>query len=165
MLTTIKLAGPLQEAFFEKLESKNQLKTVYIYDARVTKSEIDSLKKLPKLESLRIYRCTLDEGVVDEIATLTNLELLSLGYGNISDGDVVKLKPLNNLRWLNLSGTQITDRGLKALADLKLGTIYLSDTAVTSEGVRHLEIPSVYAWNCGIREADLGEVKFRFNER
>ncbi len=169
-LERIKLRGPFPDNLFQKLTSLKTLKSVYFYDAPITKHQVVQLSKLPALESLRLIRCPMSEGVIERIGSLHQLETLSLHDCRVSDNDVAKLTNLQNVTWMNLSRNKISDQAMEAIIRMnRLGTVYLDRTSVTSDGLNQLKkmpmLQYVYARDCGINAADLGDVKFRFNSR
>ncbi len=80
---------------------------------------------------------TLDEAI-EHLVHLDNLESLSLS-NNTTDLELVQLEKVYWLRSLNLSGTDITDAGLKHLAQLRnLNFLHLEETTVSDKAVLEL---------------------------
>jgi hypothetical protein len=72
------------------------------------------------------------------VARLSKLGELSLGYTRVSDGGVKYLTKLP-LHGLNLCGTEVTDYGLKDIAQIEeLHYLNLSETNVTDRGIEAL---------------------------
>ena len=70
-----------------------------------------------------------------------------------TDADLGELCELHHFSGLGLTKTQITDKGLRTVANLRWVTLLtLNGTTVTDEGLRHLETMSnldiVYLRNC-----------------
>lgn len=73
----------------------------------------------------------------------TETNYLSVSFVNArsaTDADLQLLLPLKKqLLWLNLGRTEITDEGLKVIAQLSaLRQIHFNNTSITDEGIKHL---------------------------
>jgi hypothetical protein len=115
MLSSRKLTGVELNRGLQELSGLEGLQALYLWDTKVTDSEMK------------------------EIAKLKNLQTLDLGDTQVTDQGLKVLAGMKNLQTLNLSGTQVTDAGLNELAGVKsLQALYLVGTKVKGSGLKEL---------------------------
>jgi hypothetical protein len=140
------------------LRDLTRLKTLYVWDTRVSAADLVYLEKMVKLEELVLPRIPLSDADLAHFARLTKLKGLILSGNRITnDGlahlaaikdmqfltlqqtSVTSLEPiraLTRLKQLNLAGSPIDDAGLKpasAFHDLEM--LWLNQTRVTDAGM------------------------------
>ncbi|HUP39674.1 MAG TPA: hypothetical protein VM115_06110 [Vicinamibacterales bacterium] len=104
---------------------------------RITDVGVAKLANLKKLRSLNLSGSVVSVSALKTLGELPNLERLSLwNAGGITDGSPAAFGSLQSVTSLDLSNTGVGDRTLLALAKLpRLHRLYVSDTAVTAEGI------------------------------
>lgn len=117
--------------------------------SNTTAEELD-LAGLPKLTSLKLTQATANDQTLATLAATPNLESLEAGSRDhtgyspqrteITDAGLKPLADLKNLKKLDLTGARITDGGLQILAAVEnLEELQLGGTSITDEGLKHLE--------------------------
>ena len=71
-----------------------------------------------------------------ELPALKNLWYLHIPNANLTDAAVRVILQFRNLKELNLAGSALSDVGLVALAPLQLDALYVSNTNVTTNGIK-----------------------------
>ncbi|MEY3423218.1 MAG: hypothetical protein RIR48_3548 [Bacteroidota bacterium] len=94
----------------------------------------NQLKELLPLKShiirLKATGCQLGNDLIPLVAKMDNLLTLFLDHSNISDNHLVSLNSLKKLRYLNLTNTSVTNDGFKQLNIPALQNIYLYGTKI-----------------------------------
>ncbi len=115
-----------------------QLTAVELSGPWVTDAALEQLPSLPKLIRLGLASSGVtDDGILKMLKRFPKVRFLHVGGTKASE----KILPfLTEMRELHLDSLPITDEGLKALhAAKQLGTVTLTKTRVTAEGVRALQ--------------------------
>ena len=89
-----------------------------------------------------LYRNNLtvnDTDLRERLNPPEHVTVLLLGGTEVTDEGLKTLANYNQLEWLDLMATRTTDAGLAHIAGLKnLRELWLTDTAVTDDGLAHL---------------------------
>ena len=135
---------------------------------RITDFGVAKLVNLKKLRYLNLSGSVVTGAALKTLAGFPNLQRLSLwNVEGINDSAAAGFESLQNITSLDLSNTGIGDRTLMALAKLpKLQRLYVSDTAVTQEGVaafKQQHASAVISWGTrpAPREPLVGSTKPR----
>lgn len=132
------------DAGVKELAGLQSLTLLYLDDTQVTDAglkELAKLKNLTKLLLNKTYRSKPRERDFRQTGRNDprNPNSLQPGHAQVTDAGLKELAELKNLTSLQLGGTQVSDAGLKELAGLKnLSTLHLNDTQVTDAGVKEL---------------------------
>jgi hypothetical protein len=97
------------------------------------------LESLTELRTLELFNTRVTDAGLERLGGLTGLERLQLSIAEVTDAGLEHLKGFANLRELDLSGAQVTDAGLEHLQGLtNLVQLDLHGTQVTEQGVKRL---------------------------
>jgi len=103
----------------------------------VTDAGFATLSSLTNLKELRCEQCKIDKRGLDPFVSL---ESLDMSYSTFSNNSMAGLENMRNLRRLYLRDTAVTDEGLKHLAGLtKLEELDLYGAKVTDRGISYLK--------------------------
>lgn len=107
-------------------------------DLRLTDTQFETVARLEELGRLDLYGVPLTNAV-EPLASLSQLKSLNLAGADGGDEQLEMLRPaLANLKSLAV-GPRTSDDGLAALADsTELSMLFLGDSQVTGEGLRHV---------------------------
>lgn len=112
--------------------------TTGLRSAKLTIEKLALLKDVTNLEVLSVNTDHFRDIGLQHLKSLKQAESLELS-GRITNADLVQLNGVTNLRHLTL-GSDVTDAGMKHLARLTcLQSLSLTDTQVTTKGLRHLK--------------------------
>ncbi len=79
---------------------------------------------------LKATGCQLGNDLIPLVAKMDNLLTLFLDHSNISDNHLFSLNSLKKLRYLNLTNTSVTNNGFKQLNIPALQNVYLYGTKI-----------------------------------
>ena len=135
-----KLAQNANESLFESIGTLDRLETLTLDELNDFPETFLALLRLPNLKSLFISPS--DEvppgmhAVVELISQMPQIESLGL-YGDwVNDDTILQLHPLDNLTSLRIADTDVTDSGLRQLANHhRLQSLDLRFTKVTQEAM------------------------------
>ena len=103
----------------------------------VTDAGFATFSGLTNLKELRCEQCKIDKRGLDPFVSL---ESLDMSYSTFSNNSMAGLENMRNLRRLYLRDTSVTDEGLKHLAGLtKLEELDLYGVKVTDRGIAYLK--------------------------
>jgi uncharacterized membrane protein len=100
--------------------------------------ELTAIKE--QMVFLSLAKLPVKDSDLQLIAQFENLERLDLNFTNISAKGLSVLKTLNRLKSLSLSGTQVNFTDIQAVLPVfkKLQAVYLWDTPLTQDDIKHL---------------------------
>ena len=100
--------------------------------------ELTAIKE--QMVFLSLAKLPVKDSDLQLIAQFENLERLDLNFTNISAKGLAALKTLNRLKSLSLSGTQVNFTDIQAVLPVfkKLQAVYLWDTPLTQDDIKHL---------------------------
>jgi len=114
----------------------DSVKTLVVYNTRVTDTGISHLKKLVNLRELELKETNVTEaGVMDALPHLKNLHTLTLNQPKYTDKLVMRLRDITNIRSLDLSA-RLTAEGVKALKSMShIERLSLDGSRITDSGL------------------------------
>jgi len=119
-----------------RLESLNQLSTVYLRGTRLTDASAHHLRGLKQLHILELSGTGLTDAGFKELCDLPQLISLFVDDTEVSDAGLSHLPGKSKLQNLSLRNTPVTDGGLVHLSHLAhLKSLDITGTKVTTEGV------------------------------
>ena len=98
----------------------------------------ENLRPFSKVTELYLDNTKITDAAMPVIGSLKNINQLRLGGTKVADAGLKNLESLHSLSNLWLDKTSISDDGLKCLADLNLGILSITETAITDGGLAHL---------------------------
>lgn len=139
-LEHLSLGADVTNADLARIAQLPLLKTLRVYDSRLTSDGLAPLAKCTSLEELVVGGKDLDDRALLHIGRLPRLRHLVLTRGSFSDAGLAHLQSARSLKSLCLNGLPITDAGLAHLAKLdNLECLELASTKVTDDGLVHLK--------------------------
>jgi internalin A len=127
------------DADLRHLNDLSRLRTLDIWDIKITGSGLSYLKNHGFLQGLDMHNTAANDAGMKYVGMFTELRRLYLCGTQITDAGLEPLKGLRHLEELNLSETQITGDGLEHLGGLtKLKKLNLSGTKLTDAALPHL---------------------------
>ena len=131
---------PVDDSWMPTLGRLTRLQGLQLMGTRVTDSGLAKLGDLKDLELLWLHFTAVGNEGMNAVAGLTNLRKLGLGESQVGDDGLAKLKSLCHLEHIHLGG-QVTDQGLKHLADFpKLTNVDgLKSHHLTETGINYLQ--------------------------
>jgi len=133
------------------------VRSLNLHGKQITDEGMQSFQKLQELRNLDISKCehVSDKGI--EYLTQLPLECLDLTGTDVTGACADSLAKISTLSKLSLMKTDFDDGGCRIFRSLpRLRSLYLSQTKVTSKGVRELSNSQITELNldsCSIRNA------------
>jgi hypothetical protein len=158
------------DSFCKKIKNPKEVKSICLWQARLTESGFEHITKFRHLQKLRLDACWLGGNSLAYIEQLNELQELLLTsvmvYGNpqlplsqlkkirhlrlcgnqwINNASIVKIPILPDLEWLELSHTGVSAEGLKPLKrQPKLQQLNLDGLEISSKALDYLaELPEL----------------------
>ncbi len=149
------------------LRGLTKLRTLVLWETRVSDAGLEHLESLQQLESLALSGPGLTDAGLMRLGRLAKLQWLGLGGARATDAGLIYLENLKELRHLNLDNTLVTDAGLQRLIRLpQLNDLRLNGTAVTNDGLERLQGPTLlkelHLRNTNVSAAGAERVQKRF---
>ncbi|WP_425396914.1 leucine-rich repeat domain-containing protein [Aeoliella sp.] len=132
----------------ETIGDMQGLERLRVSGPRVTDVGVAHLARLERLKLLSITAQRVSDAAMPYVARIESLEDLEIRGGQVTNDGLIPIKNLPNLRVLTLygntmtgiAGTQITDAGLRHVAELKqLEVLWINNMEVTHFGLGQLE--------------------------
>jgi len=108
------------------------------FSPNITDAGVAHLENLTRLKFLYISNPNVTDSGIAHLKGLTELRELGLANTRLSDAGLAHLVGLTKLEWLYIPQTSVTDAGLMVLKVLRLKTLAVHRTRVTSAGVANL---------------------------
>ena len=131
---------PVDDSWMPIVGKLTRLPGLQLMGTRVTDSGLKELSGRKDLKLLWLTFTAIGNDGMDTVAGLTSLRVLGLGECRVGNEGLAKLKSLCHLEHIHLGG-QVTDQGLKHLADFpKLTSVAgLKSHHLTETGISHLQ--------------------------
>ena len=120
----------VSDAGIEHLVRLPSLTTLDLSNNCITTDGLARVSEIPSLESLHLTRCAISAVGLEHLAKLPNLATLQLADAILGDDDLHPLQSFPKLKTLRIAGTQVTDAGVKVLADISQGDLSLEDLSL-----------------------------------
>lgn len=123
----------------QHLANLKTLKAIDLSDCnRVTIKGIEALSKCPKLSFLKVWGDTIDNDCMPFVAKMKSLRVLGLNDTNVTDEGIKQLAELD-LREIHLFRTSIGDESLRVISQMpNVVTLNLRDTRISDQGIEYL---------------------------
>jgi uncharacterized protein (TIGR03067 family) len=121
---------------FRGIGHLQELRSLYVGEAKLSRNEISVIQQLKKLEYLGLRNTGLTDAEISMLATLPELSGLDLSQTSLTDKGLESLRGLFKLESVDLQGTKVTDKGLESLAGLtRIKQLLLQGSSVSPQGV------------------------------
>lgn len=106
----------------------------------LTPRTLDAIAKLSELKSVSLWGATVSDSEIPRLLPLKSLWSIDLSYTNVTGNVLTTLSKLPELAEINLEGCDVNDKHMEQLSGLeRLITLRLANTHVTDEGLKHIE--------------------------
>jgi hypothetical protein len=131
--------APIHGSCFKELGQVKALSVLSLGCSPIEQKNLSYLSNFPMLQELRVSKVNLTEEGIKHLATCRSLRSLRIyGNKNVDDQSLKLLLPLKNLEELDVRSTEVTLRGIKALAPLKLQSLYITDKLFSEHDISEI---------------------------